>query len=115
MAVEKAKRIPPQTLEVLEMDLAHPKRSVYVYLGGEKDLGWRVARAACESVGATVAYLVSDSAALGSRLSEWTGSRRPRGIVFGFGDVPRALLSKGEAEAYFTVLDTIQAANEATE
>jgi hypothetical protein len=114
MAGWKEKSIPPATLADLEADLARPRRSVYVYFGNDTDAGWAAARSAVGRLAWCMTYLVSDREALGARLPDWVGAKRPKGIVFGRGVVPHRLLSKEEAEDSLVVVEAIEAADLAT-
>jgi hypothetical protein len=114
MAAWKVKSIPPADLAALEADLASPRRSVYLYVGEATEAGWAAATSATGSLAWCMAYLVADRSALGERWGEWVGSKRPKGIVFGFSSVPQQLLSQVDAEDSLVVSEAVQAANLAT-
>lgn len=99
-----AETLPPLTGEDIRGPLKDPTFTVYMYVGDEGDEGWDNALIAFGLLARLRIYRVIDI----SLIKEWTGSKRPTGIVFGWDETPRRLLSKREAEDLRTVLTAIQ-------
>jgi hypothetical protein len=83
--------------------------SVYLYVGGEGDDGWRVAKIVDGSLPRIEVYLVTDSGLVSSwapgGVADYAG-----GIVFGWGSTPAKYLSQDEAGNLEGVVAAIQAA-----
>lgn len=92
----------------LEQDLQDDLFVAYVYIGGEDDEGWRVARVATGLLVQLNIYRFDDH----TLLKKWIGTKRPRAIVFGWSDKVHALLDKTQADDLETVVTTIQQAQE---
>lgn len=105
----RIREAPPSDVEDIRRDAGNPSRSVYVYIGERGDEGWFVAEEVGSALTRLVVYLVEDRAIV----SEWTGTKRPRGIIFGYGLTPLRFLNKGESEDSKAVRDAILDANEA--
>src|SRR5690242_16680975 len=98
-----AETIPPLLEGDLEAALLNPSFSTYLYIGEEADLGWDNAMTAFSLIPRLRIYLVKDA----SQIKKWIGSKRPAGVVFGWGDKFDCLLNQSEADDLKTVIDAI--------
>ncbi len=101
-----AETLPPLTAANVRGPLQDPTFSVYMYVGEETDEGWDNALLAFGLLARLRIYLVKDI----SLIKEWVGQKKPRGVVFGWKDQPKRLLSKQEADDFKIVLTAIQEA-----
>ncbi|MCC7014654.1 MAG: hypothetical protein IT454_18985 [Planctomycetes bacterium] len=94
-----AESLPPLTLAALLQALANPSFTAYAYIGGEKDRGWSIAKAAEKMIPNVRVYRIAPSEASAAR-SEFGASPSIVGIVFGFGlDVTDKLNAKAAEDA----------------
>jgi hypothetical protein len=78
----------------LRKDITNDSFSSYFYVGDASDVGWENAELAYGLFSRLRVYLIKDA----STIKEWTGSKRPRGVVFGWGATPRKYLNQDAAE-----------------
>jgi hypothetical protein len=88
------------TIDEFRDDLVHPITKVYVYVGQEKDAGWKAALSAAGLLPDLNPYLANGI----DILREWVPTGDPTGIVFGTDDQPDRLLDKAEAAVSKIVL-----------
>lgn len=98
-----AETLPPLTADDVKGPLKDPTFTVYMYVGNESDEGWDNALLAFGLLARLRIYLVKDI----SSIKEWVGTKKPRGVVFGWDDIPVRFLNKAEAEDAKTVLKAI--------
>ena len=90
----------------LNVDLADPLFSCYVYVGADSDVGWKNA-VYCHALLTQVnIYIFQDH----THLKPWVGNKKPHGIAFGFKKAIKQTLSKSEANDLGTVLQAMVAA-----
>jgi hypothetical protein len=96
-------KLPPLSWEDLQEPLQDPSLSVYLYIGKEADKGWKVAKAIYGLMPRLRVYLVKDIALIG----ELVGSKKPRGVVFGWEPKPYAFLTAAQASDMLIVAQKI--------
>ena len=101
-----AETLPPLTANDVQGPLVDPTFSVYMYVGEETDDGWENAMLAFGLLARLRIYLVKDI----SLINAWVGQEKPAGIVFGWDDKPKRLLTQKEADDFKIVLKAIQEA-----
>ena len=99
---------PPLTAADLKKDLKNDSFSSYFYIGSKDDIGWENAEIVFGLFSRLRVYLVKDS----SIISEWTDGRRPKGIVFGWGEKPEQYMNKEETEDLKLLITAIKEARE---
>lgn len=96
--------LPPMTPDELAVALKVPQYVSYVYIGGEEDRGWEVARAAPAFIALVVVFRASDEA----QVSRWLGEKKGvAGIVFGWGDEVYRTFDQAETEDFVRVVSAV--------
>ena len=98
-----AETLPPLTTDDIKNYLNDDSFTVYLYIGNKKDKGWKIAMLAYGAIPSLRIYLVKDI----GLIREWVGDKNPKGVVFGYDDIPRVFLNKAQAEDAIKVFDAI--------
>lgn len=94
---------PPLTAADLKKDLQNESFSSYFYIGSNDDVGWENAEIVYGLFSRLRVYLVKDP----TIVADWADGKRPKGIVFGWGEKPKQCLNKAETEDLKTVITAI--------
>lgn len=105
-----AETLPPLTLDGLRDALRNPNFRSYVYIGNESDTGWKLAISAQRMLPSLRVYCAKPSEA-NAVLAMFNVPADRVGIVFGWGDVPKRMLSAAEAADFYTLTQAIQDAS----
>ena len=95
---------PPLTADDLQRALSNPTFSSYFYIGADDEEGWSNAQIVYGLFSRIRVYLVKDP----TIITQWTDGKRPRGIVFSWGDKPKQYLNKAETEDLKSVVTAIK-------
>ena len=101
-----AESLPPLTLTDLLADLDNPTLTAYVFIGAEKDAGWKIALAAERMISAVRVYRIAPEIAAAVR-EQFDVTGGTVGIVFGFGRDVKDALTKAKAEDALKVFNAI--------
>jgi hypothetical protein len=106
--VKMAETVPPLTIKQLEDSLNNQNFSSYVFIGATTDTGWKMAIAAQKILPALRVYLIDQVKAAEVR-AKFNVPQECISIVFGWTADVKRMLTKSEAEDFFTVTDAITA------